>query len=355
MITSLKQQILILLLCCVGGFTGSMAQEPYRQGTTTANFLEIGYGSAGTAMGDAYVSMAHDVSSVYWNPSGLAYMNTREAQFNYQPWLLDINAISVAVGMPLENIGTLALSLIQMDYGRNEVTTLAMQDGTGELFNAADYAIGLSYARKLAQWFSFGATGKFVTSQIWQTSANAFAMDLGVIIQTQFLSPTGKRGDGLNIGMSISNFGTRMQYSGKNLLNPIDILPDEQGNYQDVPGAFETQGWELPLLFRVGVSAHPVVLDNQRFTVSVDAVHPNNNSESVNVGGEYELIMPTGWRFYLRGGYKALFMVDSEYGFSAGGGLVMNMMQGRALKIDYSYREIGILGAIHAYNIGLEF
>ena len=36
-------------------------------GTTVANFLEIDIGSAATAMGGAYVSIANDVSSAYWN------------------------------------------------------------------------------------------------------------------------------------------------------------------------------------------------------------------------------------------------------------------------------------------------
>ncbi|MFO7889047.1 MAG: PorV/PorQ family protein [bacterium] len=356
MIKKINRDILILLVISLAGsFSLTQAQEPYRQGTTAANFLEIGYGSAGTAMGDAYVSIANDVSSVYWNPAGLAFMDKNEAYFNYQPWLLDINAISLAAGMPLGSIGTFALSYLQMDYGRNEVTTMDMQDGTGELFNATDYAIGLSYAGKLAQWFSFGATAKYVTSQIWQSSASAFALDLGIIIQTDFFSPTDKRTDGMNIGMSISNFGTKMQYTGKNLLNPIDILPDEAGNYHDVPGMFKTEGWELPLLFRVGISVNPIVMENHRLTVAVDAVHPNNNSESVNIGGQYKMITPIGWTFFLRGGYKALFMVDSEYGMSFGGGLIMHMMQGKALKIDYSYREIGLLGTVHAYNIGLIF
>jgi len=347
--------VILIIIILTGTFSLVLAQEPYRQGTTAANFLEIGYGSAGTAMGDAYVSIANDISSAYWNPAGLAYMDKREAFFNYQPWLLDINAICLAAGMPLGNIGTFAINFIQMDYGTNEVTTMDMQDGTGELFNASDYAIGLSYARKLAQWFSFGVTGKYVASQIWQTSASAFAMDLGVIIQTNFFSPTGNREDGMNIGMSMSNFGTKMQYSGKNLLNPIDILPDEAGNYQDVPGMFKTEGWELPLIFRVGVSVHPIATDNHRLTVALDAVHPNNNSESINLGGEYKLTTPIGWTFFMRGGYKALFMVDSEYGMSFGGGLIMHMMQGKGLKIEYSYREIGLLGTVHAYNIGLLF
>ena len=43
----------------------ALGQKPYRVGTTTANFLEIGYGTAGIAMGDACVSSVNDVSAIY--------------------------------------------------------------------------------------------------------------------------------------------------------------------------------------------------------------------------------------------------------------------------------------------------
>ena len=52
----------------------SFAQEPYRVGTTSASFLEIGIGGAGIAMGDAYVASAGDLSAIYWNPAGLALL-----------------------------------------------------------------------------------------------------------------------------------------------------------------------------------------------------------------------------------------------------------------------------------------
>ena len=346
----LSAGLAILLL-----FPGSSsAQKPYRQGTTAANFLELGYGCAGIAMGDAYVSMARDLSAAYWNPAGLAFMRNNEVQFSYQPLFLDINALFVGAGFKVEGMGTFAVHLLQMDFGSEEVTTLEMQDGTGELYNAVDYAVAASFSRKLAEWFSFGLTGKYVSSQIWHTAANAFAVDLGVLIQTPFFSPTDDRGDGLSIGMSISNFGTKMRYDGQDLMNPIDIIPDEQGNYQDVPGQFRTEAWELPQMFRLGLSIHPVVTGPHRLTVAVDALHPNNNSESLNLGGQYALTLPSG-TFYLRGGYKALFMEDTEFGLTFGGGLMLRLMHNRGLKLDYAYREIGILGNVHLYTIGILF
>jgi hypothetical protein len=346
---------IIFLSLLIGFYNPALAQKPYRVGTTAASFLEIGFGSAGNAMGDAYVSVTRDLSSIYWNPAGLAFMEQSEAQFIYQPWIADISTAFAGVGLVLPNIGTLSLGIIHAGYGDMEVTTLQMQDGTGELFNAADFAFSLSYARRMAQWFAFGASGKYISSKIWHTNASALAIDLGVIVNTHFFSPTGNREDGVNIGMSISNYGTKFKYDGMDLLNPIDILPNEQGNYRDVPGQFKLDSWELPLIFRIGFSINPLIMGQHRLTLAVDALHPNNNMESVNVGAQYKLKIPNAGDFYFRGGYKALFMDDSEYGFSFGGGVLLRMMHNIGLKVDYAYRGVGILGKAHCYTIGVLF
>ena len=53
---SLSIFILIILLA-----TGLFGQgKPYRVGTTAASFLEMGVGSAGLSMGEAYVGVARD-------------------------------------------------------------------------------------------------------------------------------------------------------------------------------------------------------------------------------------------------------------------------------------------------------
>ena len=341
-----------LLLLCLA--PASHAQKS-RVGTVTANFLEIGFGSAGVAMGDAYVSIAEDLSSMYWNPAGLGYMEHSEAQFTVQPWVADINTSFVGVGLVLPRIGTLALGLTQVGYGEMPVTNLQFQEGTGETFTANEIAANFSFSRRLAQWFSFGASAKYISSKIWHTGASAIALDLGVKLNTLFFSPTGERADGMDIGMSISNYGTRMKYDGLDLLHPIDILPDEQGNYQFANGKFETVEWELPLIFRVGIAVHPIVIGGSRVTLAVDALHPNNNTESVNIGGEYRLKIPAVGKFYLRAGYKALFMEDSEYGPTFGGGVFLNLMGNVGLRLDYAYKSVGILGNFHSYTCGVTF
>ena len=335
----------------------AFAQKPYRRGTTAANFLEIGYGSWGSAMGDAAVASVQDLSSVYWNPAGLALMRQSGVQFLMQPWIAGINSTYASAALALPRLGTFAVGFYQMDYGREPVTTMEFQEGTGEHYTAADYCVSLSYARRLAQWFAFGASVKMVNQRIWHESGSAFALDLGVRVNTLFFSPTGDRADGLSIGMSISNYGTRMKMDGMDLLQPIDPNPFTHGEYDNVEGQYKTQGWELPLMFRIGFAVHPLATENQRLTLAVDALHPNNNSESVNVGGQYAFTVHSIGSVYFRGGYKALFMPRSQYGPSYGLGFIyrMSKLNNMAVQVDYAYRDVGILGALHSYTFSFLF
>lgn len=350
----LKLSVIFLILIAVAG-TELHAQKPYRAGTTAANFLEIGYGNTGTAMGDACVGEVKDASAIYWNPAGLGYLKGAELQVMYQPWFADINTSMVGMAYELPNIGTFGLGIFMTNYGEEDVTSLAMQDGTGEKFDGGDLSFNLAYGRKLADWFSFGMGIKYINSHIWHESASAYALDFGAVVNTKFLAWTDNPGDGLNIGMSISNYGTKLSYEGIDLKQSVDISPDDQGNFAYVPVRYELDEWELPLIFRMGVSFYPLVLQNQRITVAIDALHPNNNSESINIGGQYTYDLPGYGSLNLRAGYKGLFLVDSQYGLTLGFGVNLNFLNNQSIKIDYTYRKVGILGNVHAYSVGIAF
>jgi len=352
----IKRQFLYTILA-LGILLSSagIAKEPYRMGTTTAGFLEIGVGGAGIGMGDAYVASVEDMSAIYWNPAGMALMENNQALFMYQPWVVDVSSMFAGFGLSFPRLGTIGLGIFGLNYGNIDVTTLEYQMGTGEQYTAYDYNINLTYARSLVSWFAFGASFKYVTSKIWHTNANAMAVDLGVLVRTPFFSPTGNEEDGMRIGMSISNYGSRMRYDGLDLLFPVDMEPDEDGNYQNLQAKYKMSDWELPLMFRVGLAFYPLVLSNQRLTVEVDALHPNNMSEYVNVGAEYKFIMPGFGDLCLRAGYKGLFMVDSNYGPTFGGGIKFYMSPKRSVNIDYAYRTLGVLGDVHCTSFGIAF
>ena len=56
--------------------------------TTSGAFLEIGPGARALGMGSAYVSVANDASTLYWNPAGMVNISNPEIQTFILPgWL----------------------------------------------------------------------------------------------------------------------------------------------------------------------------------------------------------------------------------------------------------------------------
>lgn len=344
-----------IFLILMIAFIQLFAQKPYRLGTTTANFLEIGYGASATALGDAFTSVCNDASAIYWNPAGLASLSKPEVLLSYQPWYAGINTTITAAAVNVDNLGTFALGIIGVDYGEMDVTSLDMQKGTGETFTAKDIAISLAFSRKLATWFSFGIAGKYVSSKIWHSDANALAFDLGVLINTGFFSPTKNVEDGLNIGMSVSNYGTPMKFEGMDMLQPIDPTPGDKGDYKDAEGQYKLGEWELPLIFRLGVSMNLIKSGNHSLLVAVDALHPNNNSESVNVGASYAVNFTGIGRLGINCGYKGLFMEDNQFGYTFGAEIQSYLLYNTGWKINYSYRQHKVFSGTHSYGISVYF
>jgi len=346
--------------------TGVLAQEPYRYGTTAANFLEIGNGPA-VAMGEAYVSVGQDISSIYWNPAGLAFQKQTELYVMNQPWVAGIANRYFATAIPIPRIGNLGFSLNYVDYGNIEVTDMEFQEGTGEYYSATESAFALTFARSITNWFSFGTSAKYISSKIWHSSASAYAVDLGVSIITEFFSPTDRQEDGLRIGMSISNYGTRMTYEGIDLLSAIDVLPDENGNFEFVQGTFKMEGWDLPVIFRTGISFYPFMTHNHNLLVAVDVLQPNNNSQSINLGMQYDMAFIRNTHFFVRGGLKGIHIVNSEETFSLlgmdlpyasatfGVGVQYSLLGRQSVNIDYGYKSMGILGYVDSFTLTYRF
>lgn len=348
--------LMIFSFCYIGV---SYGQTINRYGTTAANFLEIGVGSEANAMGEAYVAVANDVSSIYWNPAGLSSLKKPSALFMIQPWFVDIDMLFAGGAVVVPKVGVIGLGITHLNYGETEVTNLEYQDGTGEMYQASDLSAAITFSRKIVSWFSFGSSLKYISSNIWHSSASAFAVDLGVLVNTSFFSFNGKNKDGMNIGMSISNYGSRMKYDGIDSYQPIDISEFEEGNYGDVAGQFRTSEWELPLIFRIGIALKPIVSDKMDLIISADALHPNNNAESINIGASLENKIPGFGEVSLRGGLKSgmknLNTDDRDFGFSTGAGVKLYFLNNKALTIDYTYKTMGILGNIQAYTVGITF
>ena len=108
-------------------------------------------------------------------------------------------------------------------------------------------------------------------------------------------------------------------------------------------------------LFRIGVAVKPIVSNFTTLTLSADAIHPNNNTESINIGFAFKVKFPGNGAIVFRGGQKAMYMDEPQFGLTGGLGLEWNFLNNRKIIVDYAYKTMGILGNVHATTIGLNF
>ncbi|MFH1196245.1 MAG: PorV/PorQ family protein [bacterium] len=320
------------------------AQAVSKTGTTAAKFLSIGVGPRANAMGAAYSAVASDASAMYWNPAGIAQVTQNEALFTYTKMFADINLNYFGLVLNLGSAGNLGVNVTSLNYGEMDVTTEFYPEGTGETFTAGSYAIGLSYARFITEEFVVGVTAKYIRENIYNSSAGGFAFDIGTIFTTPFY--------GVKFASSITNFGTKMKMSGDDLLVRYDQDYNNTGDNNQLDADLRTESYELPLRLQIGLSRDFQFMDNQRFTVALDANYPNDNAQWVNVGGELALF---DQMVSIRGGYKALFLEDSQEGLTFGFGLRYDGLSVFRINVDYSYQQLEYLDNIHSFGIILGF
>ncbi|MGA9120547.1 MAG: PorV/PorQ family protein [Bacteroidota bacterium] len=341
----MKTIVFVLLLSLLGG--GIAAAQTFKsdvskKGTTAASFLSISQGARAASMGSAFVAVADDWSALYWNPAGIASLGNG-VMFDHTLWLADIGYNFIGGSVNLGSFGSLGMSVTSSSIGDMRVTTVTQPDGTGEVFNVSQVAFGLTYALKLTDDFAIGFTPKYVYERIYKMDASALAIDVGVKYATPF--------KGIILGMSISNFGQKMHMTGQNAIVLYDSDPSNSGNNGRIPAELTTDEWSLPLNFRVGVAYHPDLGEMHKITLAVDALHPSDDYESVNVGGEYTFDDIISFR----GGYKALFLKDSEESFTLGVGVKQRLLGNITLIADYSYLDFGRLTSVHKITVGMGF
>jgi hypothetical protein len=320
------------------------SEEVEKVGTSAAPFLRIPVGVRGAAMGSAFVSVADDASAMFWNPGGVARIAKISLFVDHSSWLpgLDFNYFGLV--LPFENMGVIGLNVTSLTSDEMIQTTLDQPMGTGVTFSASSVAVGVTYARKLTDRFSMGANFKFINESILNSSASGFAFDIGTLYDTPF--------PGIRLGVSISNFGTDMRIDGDDLNVRVDIAPEQEGNNQSVVGRLRTDNFSAPLIMRVGLSWDAIQSQNTRFTLAVDGLNPNDNAQSVNVGGEYALF---GETLVLRGGFNDLFLNDREKGLTLGASVNIETAAGIEFSGGYAFQDFENLGSVNRFSIELRF
>ncbi len=313
-----------------------------KSGTTAAAFLEIGVGARAVAMGGAFVGIADDATASYWNVAGLGRLKKGEVTAMHADWFVDTNFDYVAAALPVSR-GTVAVHFTSFLIGDEPVRTVEQPEGTGAIFNGGSVSMGAAFAWNLTDRFTVGFNGKFIRETISSSTASAVAIDFGTI----FVTPL----NGMRLGATVVNFGPKMKIAGRDPAVVFDPDPTRAGNNDKVPAQLETGAFDLPLNFRVGVAMEVFEVENNRLTLALDANNPNNNTASMNFGGEYAFAE----RLFLRGGLNTLFERDSETDVTFGAGIRQPFQGSIEFRFDYAYTGYGVLGNVHRIGAAIGF
>jgi hypothetical protein len=270
--------------------------------------LKIGVGARAIGMGEAYTAMADDVSSLYWNPAGLALMQERQASFMYDKGYQGMSFQNANVGIPLEN-GAIGGSLSYLSYGSISGYD---QNGASIGSQSAYSGVGTVGAAFLGNQWSAGVNAKGIQEKLADEKANGAAFDVGADV----IYPKPVMGGTLRLGAVVRNLGSGMQ--------------------------FEQQKDPLPTDYRVGLAA--VQMMNKKLNVSMDYAKPKDDDASLSGGVEYWLVPFMA----LRAGYVNNHTEGS--GMRAGFGLRV-----KGIMFDYAYAGQGDLGISHRYELSFRF
>ncbi len=293
-----------------------------RAGISAMQFLKIGVGGRAIGLGESFIAIANDASSLFWNPAGMVQFNDHQVIFSHTEWVADIKHEFVGYVHHLSDVDAVGVSFTSLHMAPMKVTTEFLPFGTGEYFNFGDIAVGVSYARKFTEQFSFGFSLKYARETLDKLHMDGYLIDLG----TYYWTGLGTS----RFSVSVTNFGGNVAPRGEvTLLNGKTIS--------------EFQSFSPPTMFRIGFAVEPYYDDNHRVTTSIQINHPNDNSENLGLGLEY------CWQnlLSLRSGYK--LNVD-EQNFSFGVGIRTPISFANFL-FDYAYNQFTRLGSTHRFSI----
>ncbi|MBU0672235.1 MAG: PorV/PorQ family protein [Candidatus Margulisbacteria bacterium] len=270
-------------------------------GTVGGAFLKLGNGVRAPAMGEAFTAVADDASAIYWNPAGIAKLDSPEISMSYNMWLQSTSYSTVHYVHPILPGHTLGASIFYLNYGNIMETTATSRTGTGRIFSPSGSVATISYASNINDSLSLGANLKVLGQSIDMYQENGTAVDLGLLL---------KNPRGMDIGLVAQNLGVM-------------------------------NGSSLPQTWKLGVSKK--LLDD-KMLIALDIGAPTDNKTIVSLGCEYQL----NQLLKLRAGYNT--KSEEGAGGNLGMGLGLNLSR---FSVDYTYAPYGELGSAH--RVGLRF
>jgi len=210
-----------LLLLITAQTAYSQANNTINVVTTAVPFLRISPDARAGGMGDLGVATSPDANAQFYNVAKYAFATKPSGiGMTYTPWLKDLGLndvylTSLAGYYQLDETQAISGSLRYFSLGNIQFT-----DNLGNELNSfrpRELGLDAGYSRKLSDVMSIGVALRYINSNLAGGQAEngvsykagtAVAGDIGL-----FYSNMGEDGGGLNLGLAMTNLGSRISYT----------------------------------------------------------------------------------------------------------------------------------------------
>jgi hypothetical protein len=185
-------------ICVLIGLVGLLPASLMAQSVAkyAGEFLAIGVGGRAMGMGGAYVALATDATSGYWNPAAAAALDHPEIFLMHDERFAGLVNYDVAAAtIPYGSNASLGLTVLRLGVDGIQDTRNALIDlnGNGQFdpgdridhskityFSSADWAAFLTYAQRGSDDLSYGLNLKLIRRSLGDATATGIGFDLGV-------------------------------------------------------------------------------------------------------------------------------------------------------------------------------
>ena len=298
--------------------------------TTAGNWLKLETGARGVGMAGAMVAAGTGVSAITYNPASIGFVKGSELYYSKTNYLAGISHSSMAYGTQVTPTDFIAFHLFAFNSGKMDVTNAYFPDGTGEKFDVTGLSVRGTYAKILTDRLKFGVSIKYIRETIYTTAMQTVAIDLGSNFDTGIY--------GVILGMSVSNFGPDVQFSGEGLEQQVSDTLSVDGTLSKL-----TDKFPIPMSFRLGVKKDVFNNSIHKLTVAMDGVNPVDYVVTGNIGLEYSWLETA----YVRGGTH---LNHDTASFTLGAGIKIGN-----IFVDYAYADYGILKNTNQFGLRFGF
>lgn len=320
-----------------------------RSGQAGAAELLINPWARSSGWGGVNVANVKGLEGMYNNVAGLAFTPKTELIFSYTDWMSgsDIAIMSFGIGARVGESGVFGLSVMSMNFGEIDITTIDLPEGGIGQFSPRYMNIGLSYAKAFSNSIYGGMTLKIINESISDATAQGIAIDAGV----QYVTGENEQ---TKFGISLRNVGPKMKFSGDGF-SLSTFVPNNDNAFTTTQ---RNASFELPAQLNIGAS-YDFLFERSRFTLAGNFTSNSFTKDQIILGGEYsfrDYVILRAAYAYEEGIYETVDnpeRTNANKGFSGGFTVQvpMNKENGSVFGIDYAYRPTDQFNGTHTIAI----